>query len=100
MLYDSTGGEYWTYDGADDGHWNFSEPQPCLPTPWQGLTCDSSNTFISEMSLGGFNLAGSLPGVVFVNLTQLRDLDLDNNDLSGSIPESLGNLPQDTDCVG
>ena len=94
LLYDSTGGEYWTYDGADNGHWNFSDPNPCFPTPWQGLTCDSSNTIISEMSLGLFNLTGSLPGEVFTNLPELRGLYLYNNDLSGSIPESLGKLPR------
>ena len=70
-LYDSTGGEYWTYNGATDGHWNFSDPQPCVPTPWAGLTCDSSDTSLIILNLDGFNLTGSLSEEVFVNLTQL-----------------------------
>ena len=60
VFYDATGGEYWTYNGTD-GHWNFSDPQPCVPEPWQGLTCDFSNTSVSKIILKAFNLSGTLP---------------------------------------
>ena len=92
-LYDSTGGEYWTYYGTTDGHWNFSDPQPCVPTPWAGLTCDYSNVSVVKMYLSGFNLTGTIPASLG-NLSQLESLDLYSNQLTGTIPATLGSLSQ------
>ena len=92
-LYDSTGGEYWRWHGIR-GHWDFSDPQPCLPTPWQGLTCIPLNTNIQEIRLPLYNLSGTLPEDAFKNLSELQYLGLSSNGLTGSLPESLGSLSE------
>ena len=75
VFYDATEGEYWTYNGTD-GHWNFSDPQPCVPEPWQGLTCDFFNSSVRKIILNSFNLSGSIPSNVFGNLTGLEQFSV------------------------
>ena len=100
-IYESTGGENWNWIGPN-GHWDFSgtDPDPCLPSAWQGLTCVADN----PESLGGTksvqtillrkrNMDGTIPGDAFVNLTSLIAMDVSGNDLTGNIPSSIGSLP-------
>ena len=84
-LYDSTRGEYWRWHGVRE-HWDFSDPQPCLPTPWQGLTCVPSNTNIQEITLILYNLSGTLLESLG-NLSKLQEFDLSFNGITGSLPE-------------
>ncbi|CAM6085408.1 unnamed protein product [Calypogeia fissa] len=61
---------------------------PCLPTPFDWLTCsqDGLEPRITNLSLASHGFGGSIP-LEIVNLTALTILDLDNNSFSGSIPD-------------
>lgn len=70
----------WAQEGGD----------PCLPVPWSWVHCNSDpQPRITSIHLSGKNLTGMIP----LELTKLRDLVelwLDNNSLSGSIPDFSG----------
>ncbi|KAF7836346.1 MDIS1-interacting receptor like kinase 2-like [Senna tora] len=87
------------------------------PCSWRGITCDSSGS-ATELNLNHTGLQGTLqhfnfsafPNLLLLNLkfnqlsgsipesigvlSKLQFLDLNNNDLSGTIPLSLANLTQ------
>ncbi|GMI68735.1 Salt Induced Malectin-like domain-containing Protein1 [Hibiscus trionum] len=60
---------------------------PCLPDPWQGLACSSTNgsTVITDLDLSSNKLKGPMPPSI-TKLTHLKTLNLSNNDFSGEIP--------------
>ncbi|KAL2651406.1 hypothetical protein R1flu_019534 [Riccia fluitans] len=67
---------------------------PCLPQPWDFLTCSSeSPPRVSSIKLSSRNLTGSIP-IDIGRMTGLVDLWLDNNQLTGTIPDlsQLGKL--------
>ncbi|XP_075486971.1 putative LRR receptor-like serine/threonine-protein kinase At1g67720 [Primulina tabacum] len=70
----------WAQEGGD----------PCLPVPWSWVHCSSDpQPRITSIHLSGKNLTGMIP----LGLTKLRglvELWLDNNSLSGSIPDFSG----------
>jgi hypothetical protein len=64
---------------------------PCLPYPHPWVTCNTinasiNNPFIIAVNLSGYNLTGPI-SPSFVQLTNLTSLALDNNSLSGSLPD-------------
>ncbi|CAM6057654.1 unnamed protein product [Sphagnum tenellum] len=64
---------------------------PCLPYPHPWVTCNTinasvNNPFIIAVNLSGYNLTGPI-APSFVQLTNLTSLALDNNSLSGSLPD-------------
>ena len=71
---------------ADNTNWNSSEPID----QWHGVTTDPNGRVI-ELSLQSNQLSGSMPSSLG-NLTNLRELYLYYNQLNGEIPPSLGNL--------
>jgi hypothetical protein len=56
---------------------------------WRGITCQSGS--VTSISLGKNQLSGSIPDTLG-NLSNLQYLYLHSNELSGSIPDTLGNL--------
>ncbi|KAH9326550.1 hypothetical protein KI387_006728, partial [Taxus chinensis] len=61
---------------------------PCFPFPWEGIQCSESfnNTVkVSEINLSGRNLSGNVPPI-FGQLTELVYMSLDNNALTGTLP--------------
>ena len=92
-LYDSTNGDGWT----DSSGWKTPPlytdgfAMPGTEAGWYGLTIDSGTQQVTQINLPDNNLTGSLPTEVG-NLTGLIWLYLDNNQLGGSIPASLGDL--------
>jgi Leucine-rich repeat (LRR) protein len=90
-LYQSTNEVTWTWLDAG-GRWNFSAPYPCTDN-WQGINCSQVATagylHILDVELSSFNLTGTLPGTL-CNLTQAQVFDFSDNQLSGTIPDSLG----------
>jgi Leucine-rich repeat (LRR) protein len=132
LLFNSTLGDQWRWksEAVNGPSWTFSSPQadPCNDQNrvWQGITCSSPPTScqlqsceIVSLSLGNYDLKGSLPIEFFVHLTTLTNLEifysrdligkipseigslsllvrlfLDNNQLTGSIPSEIGSLSQ------
>lgn len=81
-LYDATNGPTWVnHDG-----W-LQNNQPCS---WNGITCDAGH--VTRISMYNNNLRGTLPASIS-NLTGLVFINLYfNTDLSGPIPNELGNI--------
>ena len=90
-FYAATNGDAWTYSTGDT-HWNFSDLNPCLPTPWVGLTCNPSNVSVTEITLNGYNLTGTLPADIFINLTELTTFNIGFNNITGTIPGTIESL--------
>ena len=98
-LYNSTNGDSWTTNtGWKDGTLGalaedgFSPPG--TECDWYGVNCSGSN--INNISLRNNNLTGSIPPELG-NLTNLTWLYLDQNHLTGPIPSELSNL---TNLIG
>ena len=58
---------------------------------WERVYTDHNNR-VTTLYLGGYGLSGSIPWEHLTKLTELRYLELDRNQLSGSIPPELGRL--------
>ena len=79
------------YDSTAGASWTdntgwLTDPDPCT---WYGVTCAAGH--VDTLDLDGNQLAGSIP-TQLGNLTALTDLYLFSNQLTGSIPTQLGNL--------
>ena len=59
------------------------------PCSWYGVTCDAGH--VAQLDLSFNDLSGSIP-TELGNMPNLTDLSLSANQLSGSIPAELGNL--------
>jgi len=77
-LYMQTDGPHWTKNHG----WN-TTTKPCS-TPWFGITCYNGHVWKIELSINKLN--GTVPETLN-HLTNLQHLYLDNNALSGSIPD-------------
>ncbi|HET7115445.1 MAG TPA: leucine-rich repeat domain-containing protein, partial [Hanamia sp.] len=81
------------YNSTNGANWA-NHPNWLTTAPvstWYGITLDGNNR-VKFLSLVSNQLTGSLPSSIG-NLTNLQELELGSNQLSGSIPSSLGNLP-------
>lgn len=81
-LYNATDGANW----HDRTNWLTSE----RISFWHGVSTNSAG-FVTELSLTGNNLSGTLPPELG-DLAQLRRLVLNDNELTGPIPPELGKL--------
>ncbi len=93
-LYTATNGPDWY--PSNQAPWNFTGyHNPCVEK-WQGIEC--SNTTDREMAnvislyTSNFNMKGTIPKSI-MNLTQLTDCYLANNFLHGTIPPELFYIP-------
>ncbi|KAL8501624.1 hypothetical protein ACS0TY_020947 [Phlomoides rotata] len=67
---------------------------PCLPSPflWNWINCSSDPIpRVTALYLGSLNLSGELPD--FSSMDALQTIDFSNNTLVGPIPEFLATLP-------
>ncbi len=71
---------------SQDRNWN----SPSAIGTWYGVETNSAG-FVTELELDDNNLSGSLPAQLG-ELAELRRLVLDGNEISGRIPPELGNL--------
>ncbi|XP_058184304.1 probable inactive receptor kinase At1g48480 isoform X2 [Rhododendron vialii] len=81
------------YD-AIGGHaclWNVSNPYPCS---WKGVTCNKNATAVIQLRLPGCRLSGQIPNNSIGSLTNLQNLSLRLNSLSGPLPPDLGSCTQ------
>jgi Leucine-rich repeat (LRR) protein len=79
------------YNSTSGANWtdNTGWNQNNTPCDWKGVTCGDGH--ITSLDLGGNQLSGSIPDSLG-NLSNLQSLHLGFNELIGSIPDSIGNL--------
>jgi len=78
------------YQATNGGSWNNSWNLNLPMTSWFGVTLSGSGC-IDHLKLNNNNLTGALPEALG-ELSSLKSLELFNNNLSSTIPVSLGNL--------
>nr|XP_043625092.1 probable LRR receptor-like serine/threonine-protein kinase At4g30520 [Erigeron canadensis] len=81
-------------NGLNDPHgalnnWDEDSVDPCS---WAMITCSPDN-LVTGFGAPSQGLSGTLTGV-FANLTNLRQVLLQNNNISGQIPAGIGHLPK------
>lgn len=61
---------------------------PCLPRPWNGLTCEifRGGFIIKKLDLSFSRLTGPLPSSI-TELKHLKELNLSNNGFTGTVPQ-------------
>ncbi|MEM0578796.1 hypothetical protein, partial [Flavobacterium polysaccharolyticum] len=87
-LYNSTGGANWTNTKSNYKPWDITNPSSNV-NAWQGITV--SNGHVESVVLNSNNLTGSIPKEI-KNLPYLRSLQLVHNFLTGEIPSEIGQL--------
>ena len=89
-LYSSTDGNNWN----DHSEWLGDPGTECS---WYGITCNTTTYHVTEIDLGGNNLAGTIPASI-KELEELEELFLNDNQLSDTIPDDtdwrVGNFPK------
>jgi Leucine-rich repeat (LRR) protein len=83
-LYNSTNGSGWT----NRTNWLGAAGAECS---WHGISCDSSQSHVTEVDLIDNGLTGTVPPEIR-DLTQLTWLDLAGNSVEGPIPVELTEL--------
>ncbi|XP_076885075.1 putative LRR receptor-like serine/threonine-protein kinase At4g30520 [Bidens hawaiensis] len=71
------------------GNWDEDSVDPC---GWAMITCSPDN-LVTGLGAPSQGLSGMLSGVI-ANLTNIRQVLLQNNNISGEIPVGLGHLPK------
>lgn len=85
-LYEATGGDFWW---NEDTNWLSDRP---LGT-WFGVTTNDAGRVV-ELSLPGNRLwEGGIPGEIGL-LSELRRLDLSDNNIHGALPAQIGDLAE------
>ena len=100
-LYQSTDGKNWKWKKPYSNYgypWNVTDwpnQNPCsVSTPWQGVDCTKQTNSISSVTtliLNDYDLHGTLPTSIG-NLTSLEYFSLGSNRLTGSIPTEVGQM--------
>lgn len=81
-LYASAGGANW----SNKTNWLGAAGTECT---WNGVTCDAGKTHVTVLKLNFNNLIGTVPSSL-ATLSELTQLNLRQNELSGSIPALAG----------
>jgi hypothetical protein len=93
-LYNSTDGANWVNND------NWLDGDPCFNS-WYGVTCangeyseseDFAASTVTQLGLDNNGLSGSIPDEL-ADLSGLSSLNLSYNNLTGELPEALGDLP-------
>ncbi|MBK7807151.1 MAG: hypothetical protein IPJ51_12720 [Saprospiraceae bacterium] len=92
-LYNSTNGSNWTNkSGWEEGAAGTNcDPcgNICGAAPWHGITCNAQGE-VTNIELPNNNLSGTLPNTLH-NLPSLTGVNLSNNEIGGNLPSDLGN---------
>ncbi len=82
-LYNATDGDNWT----DNSNWDINATPDDVTSDWYGLSVHSDG-YITSVNLMNNNLTGTIPESI-TDLYHLSALDLYNNNLSGPLPENI-----------
>uniref|UniRef100_A0A0E0ED89 Protein kinase domain-containing protein n=1 Tax=Oryza meridionalis TaxID=40149 RepID=A0A0E0ED89_9ORYZ len=82
--------------GRNQGHEmlrSWRDGDPCSPSPWEGFSCrwKDGDLFVVKLNFSSKKLQGPIPAAIG-NLTELDEIDLQDNNFTGSIPESFFDL--------
>lgn len=80
-------------DWTNQDNWNSGDA--CT---WSGVVCDAAGTNVVKLELNNNNLQGSLPAAIG-DFPALRELLISDNSISGSIPAEIGNLTNMTRLI-
>ncbi|MDX1583321.1 MAG: hypothetical protein R3338_06935, partial [Thermoanaerobaculia bacterium] len=83
-LYESTGGDEW----LDRDGWLGAPGSEC---GWSGIVCNEGEDSVLRAALVENHLSGPLPEEIG-NLSNLVELDLSGNQITGTIPVSIGSM--------
>ena len=78
------------YDDTAGDSWTTKTNWKTTDGDWHGVTTDTDGNVL-ELRLSSNNLTGTIPDALG-NLSHLTRLNLDNNEMTGTIPPALGNL--------
>lgn len=86
------------YNGGDASKWNTTAQ--CRPSStivpswcgWSGVTCSNSTFLVTDISLSGQSLNGSIPTSIAALNASLRSFDISSNPLTHTLPSQLGAL--------
>ncbi|CUG93760.1 GP46-like surface antigen, putative [Bodo saltans] len=85
-LYRATNGPQWRHSEG----WSADERKINCSIPWWGVSC-ANGSGVTQLELGANNLSGTLPDSLG-SLTSLRSFFLSDNIISGTLPETLASL--------
>lgn len=86
-LYNASRGQQWFMSSG----WRNATLGVC---GWYGVTCDRFSGNVTGLSLPGNNLEGDISAATAIsNVVSLQEVDLSDNQLSGSVPLGLGMMP-------
>ncbi len=87
-FYNATGGPSWISENDDDpnNNWDFSGP---VTSDWEGISLFGGHVDVIDLRYN--NLSGTLPTTIG-NLIHLTSLVISSNRLTGPIPSEIGNL--------
>ncbi|XP_006657852.2 nodulation receptor kinase-like [Oryza brachyantha] len=82
--------------GRNKGHemvGSWRDGDPCSPSPWEGFSCrwKDGDLVVERLNFSSKKLQGPIPTAIG-NFTELDELDLQDNNFTGSIPESFTGL--------
>ncbi|XP_042484469.1 MDIS1-interacting receptor like kinase 2-like [Macadamia integrifolia] len=79
----------WKASGTNfPSSWNATDTSPCK---WEGMTCNAAGR-VTEIKLPSYSIHAELHKLNFSSFQDLVYLDLGTNELSGTIPDTIGML--------